>query len=103
MAAGLGTRLRPFTQYRNKTLFPLMGVPIAQYALDAFSELKVKDTIVNVHHLPDFTRKALGELDWGGMHYGISDESKRLLGSAGGLRFADHLFYEDSFLLWRNI
>ena len=35
MAAGLGTRLRPFTELEPKALLPLMGVPMAQFAMDA--------------------------------------------------------------------
>lgn len=84
MAAGLGTRLRPFTEKTSKPLLPLMGVPMAQYALDLLKRTSVEKIVANVHHLPTASSQALRFLD-SPAPIEISDESPLLLGSAGGL------------------
>lgn len=88
MAAGLGTRLRPFTAHEPKALLPLMGVPIAQFALDSLARVGVVKVVANVHHLAERARDGLEGLDSGGASLLISDESELLLGSAGGIRKA---------------
>jgi MurNAc alpha-1-phosphate uridylyltransferase len=85
MAAGLGTRLRPFTDRRPKPLLPLMGVPMAQLALDRLAQFDVTKVVANYHHLPEVSRSGLSRLDRHGMELRLSDESGLLLGSAGGL------------------
>lgn len=88
MAAGLGTRLRPFTEKVPKPLLPVMGVPIAQFAADLLLDSGLRRVVANVHHLADMAREGLLALDWGGANLQISDETGRLLGSAGGIRKA---------------
>jgi mannose-1-phosphate guanylyltransferase len=88
MAAGLGTRLRPFTELEPKALLPLLGVPMAQFALDAASAAGVDRVVANVHHLADRAGSGLRALELGGAALELSDESGELLGSAGGLRQA---------------
>lgn len=88
MAAGLGTRLRPFTDWMPKPLLPLMGIPMAQYCLDMLAGSGVAKIVANIHHLPDIARSGFESLDRGGASLEISDESKLLLGSSGGIRKA---------------
>jgi MurNAc alpha-1-phosphate uridylyltransferase len=91
MAAGLGTRLRPFTEKTAKPLLPLMGVPMAQFAFDQLSRTSVEKIAANVHHLASASSQALRFLEHPGK-IEISDESDILLGSAGGLAKAAPLF-----------
>jgi MurNAc alpha-1-phosphate uridylyltransferase len=88
MAAGLGTRLRPFTDLEPKALLPLLGVPMAQFSLDLLASVGVRHVVANIHHLADRTRAGLLSLDRKEMQLSISDESELLLGSAGGIRKA---------------
>jgi NDP-sugar pyrophosphorylase family protein len=88
MAAGLGTRLRPFTDERTKALMPVMGIPVAQFALDLAAGAGVTRVVANVHHRAEETVKGLRALDRGSASLEISDESAELLGSAGGYRKA---------------
>lgn len=99
MAAGLGTRLRPFTRHEPKALFPLLGVPVAQFALDSLARAGVRTVVANTHHMAERARAGLGRLDAGGAALLISDESDLLLGSAGGLRKALPRFGSDPFFL----
>lgn len=94
MAAGLGTRLRPFTDLEPKALMPLMGIPMAQFALDLLAQQGVTHVVANIHHHAESARAGLLGLDRGGMNLEISDESDQLLGSAGGLKKAMSIFRE---------
>ena len=82
MAAGLGTRLRPFTELQPKALLPVMGIPCAQFALDMLSRTGVHRVVANVHHLAEPAREGLSAMN---RSIRISDESGLLLGSAGGI------------------
>jgi NDP-sugar pyrophosphorylase family protein len=88
MAAGLGTRMRPFTESAPKAFLPVVGVPVAQFAIDALAAAGVRRIVVNVHHHPERMRSGLAALDPGGAGLLVSDESRGLLGSAGGPRHA---------------
>jgi NDP-sugar pyrophosphorylase family protein len=99
MAAGLGTRLRPFTDLEPKALLPLMGVPMAQFALDAAVRAGVERVVANVHHHAQRARSGLEALDRGKAELLFSDESAELLGSAGGLRQAAPQFGSEPFFL----
>lgn len=95
MAAGLGTRLRPFTELEPKALLPLIGVPMAQFALDSLASAGVERVVANVHHLSERATSGLRALDLAGAELILSDESAELLGSAGGLRLAAPHFKKD--------
>lgn len=88
MAAGLGTRLRPFTEREPKALLPLLGVPMAQFALDALAAAGAEKVVANIHHHAVRAREGLLALERPGMELEISDESDELLGSGGGIRKA---------------
>lgn len=101
MAAGLGTRLRPFTEKTAKPLLPLMGVPMAQYAFDLLSHARspIERIVANVHHLAASSSQSLRFLEHPG-EIVISDESACLLGSAGGLaKAAPHFKGKPFFVL----
>jgi NDP-sugar pyrophosphorylase family protein len=99
MAAGLGTRLKPFTDMEPKALLPLMGVPMAQFALDALTHAGVGRIVANVHHHAERARAGLEALDRGQAELIVSDESAELLGSSGGLRLAAPHFEGKPFFL----
>jgi len=99
MAAGLGTRLRPFTDEVPKPFLPLMDVPLAQFSLDLLTRAGVRLVVVNIHHQPAAASRAIWALDRGHTRIEISDESKVLLGSAGGIRKALPNFGDKPFFL----
>jgi NDP-sugar pyrophosphorylase family protein len=106
MAAGLGTRLRPFTGLIPKPFLPLMGVPVAQYGIDLLVQAGVNKIVANVHHLPERARFGFRALDLSGGRAGarleISDESRLLLGSAGGVYKARPLLGDGAFFLMNS-
>jgi mannose-1-phosphate guanylyltransferase len=99
MAAGLGTRLQPFTHHEPKALIPLMGVPIAQYAIDSLRAAGVERIVANIHHLAPKARAGLSSLERGSADLIVSDETHQLLGSAGGIRKARPYFRGAPFFL----
>lgn len=99
MAAGEGTRLRPFTQVFPKPLVPVMGVPCIQFVIDELFGHGIRNFVVNSHHLAVPFEKGLKDLDWHGADFRVSDESRKLLGSGGGPRQALSVLGKGTFLL----
>lgn len=59
LCAGLGTRLRPLTDERPKPLVPLLGRPLASYALARLAAAGVRHVVCNTHHLGEQVGPAL--------------------------------------------
>ncbi len=53
LAAGLGTRLLPYTKYLHKTLFPIAGRPLLDIIIHNLLQAGCKEIIINTHHLHD--------------------------------------------------
>jgi mannose-1-phosphate guanylyltransferase len=51
LAAGLGTRLRPITDYVPKCMVEIDGQPLLDIWLDALAKAGVQEVLVNTHHL----------------------------------------------------
>ncbi|MCG6114993.1 MAG: nucleotidyltransferase family protein [Mesorhizobium sp.] len=82
LAAGLGTRMRPITDTMPKPLVEVGGQAMIGRALDALARAGVGQVVVNVHHFAD---QMIAHLARYGDFVTISDESDRLLDSAGGI------------------
>lgn len=88
LCAGLGTRLRPLTNERPKPLVPLLGRPIAAYALDRLAQAGVGHVVANTFHLPQLVEPALAPIARSlGMTFETVHETV-LLGTGGGIRNA---------------
>src|SRR6202167_6659572 len=53
LAAGLGTRMRPYNGHLPKPLVEVGGKALIDYSLDRLAEVGVARAVVNVHHLAD--------------------------------------------------
>lgn len=60
MAAGMGTRLRPYTDTAPKPLVPVGGRPIIDYALDRLAEAGITNIAVNLHYRAEQLQSHLG-------------------------------------------
>ncbi len=65
LAAGKGTRLRPITDTIPKPLVEVAGRPMIAFALQLLRRADIHDIVINLHHLGDQIRAALGD---GGGH-----------------------------------
>lgn len=61
LAAGLGMRLRPLTSTTPKPLVEVAGRPLIHYALDVLAQAGIVEVGINLHHLGDQVRDALGD------------------------------------------
>ncbi len=93
LAAGLGTRLRPWTLEHPKALVPVNGVPMLERVILNLKSYGFDDIVVNVHHFSSQIIEFLSARDFG-VRIVISDESARLLDTGGGVLKAAPLFKE---------
>jgi len=97
LAAGLGTRMRPLTDTLPKPLVQISGRTLLDRGLDALAAAGVTKVVVNVHHLgwqiaEHVKTRATPEII-------ISDESDRLLDSAGGIANALPMLGDEPFVI----
>jgi len=101
LAAGLGTRLFPYTSGKPKALVELKGKTLLERAIRKVSELEVSEIIVNIHHFGDQIINFLGENKNFGLPVTISDEREKLLDTGGAILKARPLLEEkEPFLLY---
>jgi MurNAc alpha-1-phosphate uridylyltransferase len=83
LAAGLGTRMRPFNGQIPKPLVPVRGKSLIDHVLDRLAATGVERAVVNVHHLADEIERHLAARR--APRIVISDERGLLLGTGGGI------------------
>jgi MurNAc alpha-1-phosphate uridylyltransferase len=97
LAAGLGTRMRPYNGHIPKPLVSVGGKSLIDYGLDRLADAGVERAVVNVHHLADAVERHLAPRRQ--PHIVISDERAELLGTGGGIAKALPLIGDAPFLL----
>jgi MurNAc alpha-1-phosphate uridylyltransferase len=97
LAAGLGTRMRPYNGHIPKPLVTVGGKSLIDYGLDRLADAGVERAVVNVHHLADALEKHLAPRQH--PHVVISDERAELLGTGGGVAKALPLLGDAPFFL----
>ena len=83
LAAGLGTRMRPFNGQVPKPLVKVGGKALIDYVLDRLAAQGIERAVVNVHHLADQIERHLAQRRQPKIV--ISDERSELLGTGGGV------------------
>lgn len=100
LAAGLGTRLKPFTDHHPKALAMVNGKSLLQRNVEYLLAYGITDIIVNVHHFADQIIYALQSNNGWGATITISDESDEVLETGGGLlRAASYFEGEERWLV----
>lgn len=84
-AAGLGTRLKPFTDHHPKALAEIDGHPMLGLVIEKLKTYGVTEIIVNVHHFANQIIDYLKNNNDFGVKIHISDETDRLLDTGGGI------------------
>ena len=105
LAAGLGTRMRPLTNYRAKPALPVCGRPVISLLLELLAAHGVREVLINLHHHPDSILEAVEadhpeslSIEWSeepsplGTGGGIERASEFLRGTADCLVMAGDMF-----------
>jgi MurNAc alpha-1-phosphate uridylyltransferase len=92
LAAGLGTRLKPFTDHHPKALAMVNGKSLLQRNVEYLLAYGITDIIINVHHFADQIIDAVQANNGWGARITISDESNEVLETGGGLLRAANYF-----------
>lgn len=102
-AAGLGTRLMPLTSNKPKALVEVRGKPLLQIQIEKLISLGVDEFIVNVHHFADQVVTFLKSHDNFGVRIEVSDESRQLLDTGGGIKQTSWFFDDGKPFLVHNV
>lgn len=102
-AAGLGTRLKPFTDYHPKALAEVNGKTLLEHNIRYLQRFGIYEVIVNVHHFADQIEDILYENDDFGSTVTISDERDAVLETGGGLKKAGWYFEEEEAFVVMNV
>ena len=97
LAAGLGTRMRPYNGSVPKPLVKVGNKALIDYVLDRLALAGVEPAVVNVHHLADQIERHLASRQRPRIVF--SDERDELLGTAGGIVKALPLLGDEPFFL----
>lgn len=97
-AAGYGQRLRPLSCLLPKPLFPLSNQPLIAWTLRYLSRHRVREIVINLHHLAPLIPQVLGDGSrWGvKLHYSYEPE---ILETAGGLKKAEAFLRDGAFVV----
>ncbi len=98
LAAGLGTRLRPLTNKLPKALIPINNRTLIEHTLLLLQKFNIKEVVINLHHLSEEIRSALGSGSRWNLQITYSDEPE-ILGTGGGIKKVQSILSGDTFLL----
>lgn len=96
LAAGLGTRMGPISDYIAKPAVPFLGVPMIEHSIGVLRSGGIEEIIINLHHKPETIKEILGD----GSHLGVSisySHEDPLLGSGGGIGKVRDFFEDEAF------
>lgn len=88
LAAGEGTRLRPFTLEKPKPAIPFLTVPLGYFSLSLLDGIKIHNLVVNTYHLPDQILHLFKNTRQSWKDLCFTSEAQGLLGSGGGIHNA---------------
>ena len=103
LAAGLGTRLKPFTDKHPKALAIVNGKTLLQINIDYLKKYGIKDIIVNVHHFASQIIAHIEKNNSFGINISISDETNEVLETGGGIKTAAWFFNDEKSFLVMNV
>jgi NDP-sugar pyrophosphorylase family protein len=103
LAAGLGTRLKPWTDHHPKALAVVNGKSLLQRNIEYLQQFGINEVILNVHHFANQIIDAININKGWGSKIVISDETDEVLETGGGLLKAAWFFREDEPFILINV
>lgn len=99
-AAGLGTRLKPFTNNHPKALAMVNGKSLLQRNIEYLQQFGITNVVVNVHHFANQIIDAVNQNNGWGSNVIISDEQDEVLETGGGLvKAKEYLLSVENFVV----
>lgn len=98
LAAGLGTRFKPWTEIHPKALALVNGKSLLQRTIEYLQQYDIVDVVVNVHHFAGQIEEAVNKNKGWGSQISISDEREEVLETGGGVLKAKEFLKGDTFL-----
>lgn len=98
LAGGLGTRLKPVTKERPKSMILINDKPFLEYQIELFKRHDLFDIVLCIGYMADKIMDYFGDGSKFGVKISYSVENDKLLGTAGALKKAEPLL-EDVFFL----
>jgi NDP-sugar pyrophosphorylase family protein len=103
-AAGLGTRLKPFTDHHPKALAVVNGKTLLQRNLEYLKGFGIQHIVINTHHFADQINEFVLNHNDPALHIVISHEIDGPFETGGGLAFAaSHLNHPDHAFVVMNV
>ncbi len=96
-AAGLGTRLKPFTEHHPKALAVVNGRTLLERNIAYLNSFGIHDIVINVHHFADQVIDFLKRYENTDTHVVVSHEAEGPYETGGGLAFAAAHFKDTTF------
>jgi len=103
LAAGLGTRLKPFTDSHPKALAIVNQKTILSRNIEYLKSFGITDIIINVHHFANQIIDHTNENQNFGINITISDETDEVLETGGGLKKAAWFFNDHQPFVLMNV
>jgi len=103
LAAGLGSRLKPWTDKHPKALAKVNGKSLLQHNIEYLQKYKIKNVIVNVHHFAEQIIEAIRKNDGWGSRVTISDETEEVLETGGGFLKAEPFLQDVNPIVLMNV
>lgn len=97
LAAGLGTRLSPITNYLPKCLVPIHGRPLLDYWLETLLDNGIEQVLINTHYMAPMVQRYLNNSTW--LPHITLVHEENLLGTGGTILKNRDFFKEEAFLV----
>ena len=102
-AAGLGTRLKPFTDNNPKALARVNNKTLLEHNIRYLQRYGIANVVINVHHFADKIEHELAANNNFGSTITISDERDEILETGGGLKKAAIHFAGEESIIVMNV
>jgi MurNAc alpha-1-phosphate uridylyltransferase len=103
LAAGLGTRLKPFTDTAPKALATVNGKSLLQRSVEYLRDFGIEEVVVNVHHFSNKIVETIEKNSGFGSNVVISDESDQVLETGGAIKKASWFFKDNGPFVLMNV
>jgi NDP-sugar pyrophosphorylase family protein len=103
LAAGLGSRLKPWTDNHPKALAIVNGKSLLQLNIEYLQRYGIQEIVVNVHHFADQIIEVIEKNNGWGSRIIISNEKEEVLETGGGVLKAAPLLHNANPIVLMNV